>query len=76
MTTKYRAPLLEVSHVARRLGYDSPYIRQLIHQGKLRAVRIGTRFRVDEVDLEAFINARRTAPARRQTDARELRESA
>jgi excisionase family DNA binding protein len=43
-----------------RLGCGQAYVRQLIHRGELRAIRIGKRWRVDERDLEAFIQASRT----------------
>lgn len=72
MTSKSRAPLLEVDRVGLRLGYAPAYVRQLIHRGQLRAVRIGTRWRFREEDIEAFIEARLTPPVRRQTDARSL----
>jgi excisionase family DNA binding protein len=57
--------LLEVAHVAHRLSASQEFVRRLIRDGKLKAVRLGKRWRVDPVDLEAFINKQRThdAPA-------------
>jgi len=55
------AKLLEVSHVAHRLSASPGFVRQLIRTHQLPAIRIGTRWRVDPQDLQAFINARRVA---------------
>jgi excisionase family DNA binding protein len=51
--------LLEVSHVAHRLSASQEYVRRLIREHKLPAIRLGTRWRVDPHDLEAFIEAHR-----------------
>jgi len=53
--------LLEVSHVAHRLSASQEYVRRLIRDRKLKAIRLGTRWRVDPVDLQAFIDAQRVA---------------
>jgi excisionase family DNA binding protein len=53
--------LLEVAHVAHRLSASQEFVRRLIREGKLRAIRIGRRWRVDPADLEAFIDQQRTA---------------
>lgn len=55
--------LLEVSHVAHRLSASQEYVRRLIRDRKLKAIRLGTRWRVDPVDLQAFIDAQRVAGA-------------
>lgn len=72
-------PLLEVSHVAHRLRYSEPFVRQLIRQRKIPAIRFGTRWRVDPVDLEAFIDAQRVASGvddrRREQAARSFPEA-
>lgn len=52
--------LLEVSHVAHRLSASQEYVRRLIRDKKLAAIRLGTRWRVDPVDLQAFIDAQRS----------------
>ncbi len=53
--------LLEVSHVAHRLSASQEYVRSLIRKRKLAAIRLGTRWRVDPVDLQAFIDRQRIA---------------
>lgn len=53
--------LLEVSHVAHRLSASEEYVRQLIRGRKLAAIRLGTRYRVDPKDLQAFIDSKRVA---------------
>jgi excisionase family DNA binding protein len=51
--------LLEVAHVAHRLSASQEYVRRLIRDQKLAAIRLGTRWRVDPVDLQAFIDQQR-----------------
>lgn len=51
--------LLEVSHVAHRLSASQEFVRRLIRERKLAAIRLGTRWRVDPIDLQAFIDAQR-----------------
>jgi len=53
--------LLEVAHVAHRLSASQEYVRRLIRERKLAAIRLGTRWRVDPLDLQAFIDAQRQA---------------
>lgn len=53
--------LLEVNHVAHRLSAGQGYVRRLIREGKLKAIRLGTRWRIDPDDLEAYIDSCRTA---------------
>ena len=55
MTTHEIAELLKVREAT---------VRTWIHEGQLRAVRIGREFRVAAKDLEAFVNAHATRPAR------------
>lgn len=50
---------MEVAHVAHRLGTSQEHVRRLLRQKKLPSIRLDTRWRVDPVDLEAFIDARR-----------------
>lgn len=54
--------LLEVSHVAHRLSLSEDFVRRLIRARKLAAIRLGTRWRVDPLDLQAFIDAQRVGP--------------
>ena len=35
-------------------------VRSLIKRGELRAVKIGSEFRIDEADISAFINKNKT----------------
>lgn len=50
---------LEVSHVAHRLSVSPEYVLRLIRARKLPAIRLGTRYRIDPHDLDAFIDARK-----------------
>jgi excisionase family DNA binding protein len=56
-----RAPvhLLEVGHVAHRLSASPGFVRRLIREHKLPAIRLGGRFRIDAADLDAFLDALR-----------------
>lgn len=65
--------LLEVSHVAHRLSASQEFVRRLIRDGRLAAIRIGTRWRVDPRDLETYIDACRTAQRRPDDDRRQAR---
>jgi len=51
--------LLEVAHVAHRLSASQGFVRRLIRERKLPAIRLGVRWRVDPADLHAFIDAQR-----------------
>jgi excisionase family DNA binding protein len=53
--------LLEVSHVAHRLSASQEFVRRLIRRRQLPAIRLGARWRIDPVDLQAFIDAQRLA---------------
>lgn len=53
--------LLEVSHVAHRLSVSEEFVRRLIRKHKIAAIRLESRWRVDPVDLQAFIDKRREA---------------
>ena len=61
---------LEVWHVARYLSVSQEYVRQRLRDGTIVAHRFGKRWRVDPVDLQAFVAAQRVAIARaeRQVD--------
>lgn len=47
--------MLSLKQVARRLSVTPEMIRQEILRGRLRAIRIGTRYRVFESDLHAYL---------------------
>jgi excisionase family DNA binding protein len=51
--------LLEVSHVAYRLSLSEDYVRRLIRAKKIPVIRLGARYRIDPLDLQAFIEAQR-----------------
>lgn len=51
--------LIEVHTVARRLSVSDEFVRRLLRSRKLKAVRLGGRWRVDPHDLEAFIDTQR-----------------
>lgn len=51
--------LLEVSHVAHRLSVSQDFVRRLIRDKKLAAIPIGRRWRIDPVDLQAFLDQQR-----------------
>ena len=48
--------MLSLKQVARRLSVTSEMVRQEILRGKMRAIRVGTRYRVLESDLNAYID--------------------
>lgn len=53
------ANLLEVWQVARRLRVSPDYVRGLIRDQKLAVVQMGKQYRIDEIDLKAFIDQNR-----------------
>ena len=55
------AHLLEVNHVAHRLSVSPRTVWHLIREKKLPAFRLGPHWRVDPRDLQAFIDAERSA---------------
>lgn len=68
--------LLEISHVAHRLGCSQDFVRRLIKDGRLPAVQLSTRvWRVDPRDLETYIDACRTAHRRPDDDRKEARRT-
>lgn len=52
-------PLMEVGQVAKRLNASPGFVRWLIRRGKLKAIRLEGRWKIDRSDLKAFIDARR-----------------
>lgn len=53
--------LLEVEHVAHRLRFCAEHVRRLIRQKKLTAIRLGTQWRIDPIDLQTYIDAQRVS---------------
>ena len=56
------ATYLSVDQIRERLGFHPESIRRLIRLGKLPALRIGRRLRINVADLEAFESSRRIVP--------------
>lgn len=58
-----------VALAARYALCSQTYIRQLIHGGELKAVRLGQTYRIDRVDLDQFLTRRKrfVAPYRKGT---------
>jgi excisionase family DNA binding protein len=52
--------LLEVPEVAARLAFKEPYVYELIRSGELRAVPYGKYVRVEEAEVDAFIDRHRS----------------
>ena len=48
--------LLTVAEVAEKLCYSTSQIRNLIRDGKLKGYKFASSYRVDEADLQEFIN--------------------
>lgn len=68
-------PYLETAHVAHKLSTSTEFVRRLIRSRQLPAMRVGgiagggrqTHYRIDPVDLDAFIEKRRTIQFIRST---------
>jgi excisionase family DNA binding protein len=65
--------LLEVSHVAHRLSVGPDYVWRLIRDGKLKAIRLGTRYRIKPAELEAWIERQGTSDDGPAGDCTKLR---
>jgi len=61
-------PFFTIHEIAELLKISEATIRNWIHAGELRAVRLGREFRVAAKDLEAFVNAHATLPQRQRKD--------
>lgn len=55
-------PFLTTHEIAELLKVREPTVRGWIHDGQLRAIKLGREFRVAVKDLEAFVNAHATRP--------------
>lgn len=53
------AEFLEVAHVAHRLRSSQEYVRDLIRKRKLAAHLFGRRYRIAEMDYQAFVDQHR-----------------
>jgi excisionase family DNA binding protein len=56
-------PFMTTHEIAKLLKVSEATVRAWIHEGKLRAIRVGREFRVAAKDLEAFVNAHATQSA-------------
>jgi excisionase family DNA binding protein len=57
--------LLEVYEVAYQLKSSQEHVRRLIRDGKLHAIRLGTRsWRIDPADLQTFLDRQRVGDGR------------
>jgi excisionase family DNA binding protein len=61
-------PLLTTHNVAELLKVADATVRTWIHNGSLKAIRVGREYRVAVKDLEAFVAASATRPADRRED--------
>lgn len=61
-------PLMTTHEIAGLLKIRDATVRNWIHEGTLRAVRVGREFRVAVEDLEAFVDAHVTQPAKQRKD--------
>ena len=61
-------PFFTIHEIAELLKISEATIRNWIHAGELRAVRLGREFRVAAKDLEAFVNAHATRPQQQPKD--------
>ena len=53
-----------VRDVADRIGVHPETIRRLIHEGRLRGVRVGRALRVDDESVEELVAQQRVKPQR------------
>lgn len=56
------APMLTIHDVAAKLNIDERTVRELIRKNELRAIKIGKEWRVQEDDLEAYVNGHANCP--------------
>lgn len=66
---------LEVSHIARRLSTSQEFVRRLIREGRLPAIRMGTRYRVTERAYDAYVAACAVTQTRPDEDRKEPRRT-
>jgi excisionase family DNA binding protein len=56
-------PLLTVDQAAERLGTSPRFIRRLVAERRIAFAKLGKHVRIASADLDAFVAARRVAPA-------------
>ena len=56
-------PFWTTHEIAELLKVSEATVRTWIHEGELRAIRLGREFRVSAKDLEMFVNAHATRTA-------------
>ena len=61
-------PLMTTHEIAELFKVSEATVRAWIHEGELRAIRLGREFRVAVKDLEAFVNAHATRSANPEAD--------
>ena len=62
-TTDHRTPFLSVTQAADELAVTERFIRKLIADGQLRAVKVGTRvIRIRRTDLDDLLRPARVIP--------------
>ncbi len=61
-------PFFTTHEIAELFKISEATVRNRIHEGDLRAVRLGREFRVAARDLEMFVNAHATRPPLDQED--------
>ena len=59
----WNRPFMTTHEIAELLKVSEATVRNWIHEGELRAIRVGREFRVAAKDLEAFFEAHETQPA-------------
>jgi excisionase family DNA binding protein len=55
-------PFMTTHEIAELLKVSEATVRAWIHEGELRAIRVGREFRVAAKDMELFVNAHATRP--------------
>lgn len=56
-----RKQYLTVKEIAEMLSVTDHYVRQLIASGKIPAIKIGTIYRVNEVEFKAYLEKAKVA---------------
>jgi excisionase family DNA binding protein len=67
------AGFLTPQEVADLLKLEVGTVYGYIKSGKLRAIRVGNRYRIQKTDLDAFINAAAVTPARAPSGSEALK---
>ena len=59
-----------VAQAALYIVASEGYVRQLIHDRKIQATRLGSTFRIDKVDLDRFLESRKKLQGPYRTNTR------